>query len=155
MKQEAKTENPTVVTTTTVVEALEETVPGGTESENEAAARRLAEAEAAARKMGAIRLERPRELVGATWRIPFDGQNLYVTVTHDNQMIQEVFATGPISGGVGMLASKMLRRGFEAPEIFYTFNKMTGTPAAWFNERLPPFPAPARTELPTVPQQRP
>ncbi|MDX6289818.1 MAG: ribonucleoside-diphosphate reductase alpha chain, partial [Blastocatellia bacterium] len=93
MKQEAKTETPTVVTTTTVVEALEETVPGGTESENEAAARRLAEAEAAARKMGAIRLERPRELVGATWRIPFDGQNLYVTVNHDNQMIQEVFAT--------------------------------------------------------------
>ncbi|HXM50717.1 MAG TPA: hypothetical protein VN956_22935, partial [Pyrinomonadaceae bacterium] len=87
MKQEAKTENPTVVTTTTVVEALEETVPVGTESENEAAARRLAEAEAAARKMGAIRLERPRELVGATWRIPFDGQNLYVTVNHDHEMI--------------------------------------------------------------------
>ena len=74
------------------------------ESENEAAARRLAEAEAAARKQGAIRLERPRELSGATWRIPFDGQNLYVTVNHDGQMIQEVFATGPISGGVGMLA---------------------------------------------------
>src|SRR4030088_1028909 len=62
MKQEPKNEPTTVVTTTTVVEALEETVPGGTESENEAAARRLAEAEAAARKQGAVRLERPREL---------------------------------------------------------------------------------------------
>src|SRR5437762_642111 len=54
MKQEPKNETATVVTTTTVVEALEETVPGGTESENEAAARRLAEAEAAARKQGAV-----------------------------------------------------------------------------------------------------
>ncbi|HVG37695.1 MAG TPA: adenosylcobalamin-dependent ribonucleoside-diphosphate reductase, partial [Pyrinomonadaceae bacterium] len=54
------------------------------------------------------RIERPRELRGATWQIPFDGQNLYVTVNHDGKMIQEVFATGPISGGVGLLASKML-----------------------------------------------
>jgi len=29
---------------------------------------------------------------GATWQIPFDGQNLYVTVNHDGKMIQEVFA---------------------------------------------------------------
>src|SRR5437016_4288386 len=136
MKSETKVETPTVVTTTTIIEALEETVPGGTESENEAAARRLAEAEAAARKQGAIRLERPRELVGATWRIPFDGQNLYVTVNHDHQMIQEVFATGPISGGVGMLASKMLRGGFDAAEVAYSLNKVTGTHAVWFNERL-------------------
>src|SRR5207244_11554353 len=112
MKQETKTESPTVVTTTTVVEALEETVPGGTESENEAAARRLSEAEAAARKQGAVRLERPRELIGATWRIPFAGQNLYVTVNHDNEMIQEVFATGPIRRDVAMLASQLLRAGF-------------------------------------------
>src|SRR5260370_1753924 len=111
MKQEPKNDAGTVVTTTTVVAALEETVPGGTESENEAAARRLAEAEAAARKQGAIRLERPSELVGATWRIPFDGQNLYVTVNHDNQMIQEVFATGPISGAGAMRASKLPPRG--------------------------------------------
>src|SRR5260221_14715457 len=136
MKQETKNEPTTVVTTTTVVEALEESAPVGTESENEAAARRLAEAEAAARKMGAIRLERPRELVGATWRIPFDGQNLYVTVNHDHEMIQEVFATGPISGGVGMLASKMLRGGFDAAEVSYSLNKVTGTHAVWFNERL-------------------
>src|SRR3989442_15271961 len=136
MKQEVKNEPTTVVTTTTVVEALEESVPGGTESENEAAARRLAEAEAAARKQGACRLERPRELSGATWRIPFDGHNLYVTVNHDNEMIQEVFATAPISGGVGMLASKMLRGGFDAAEVAYSLNKVTGTHAVWFNERL-------------------
>jgi ribonucleoside-diphosphate reductase alpha chain len=154
MKQEAKTEPPTVVTTTTIVEALEESVPGGTESENEAAARRLAEAEAAARKMGAIRLERPRELVGATWRIPFDGQNLYVTVNHDKQMIQEVFATGPISGGVGMLASKMLRGGFDAAEVSYSLNKVTGTHAVWFNERLLTSPEQAVAECIMITNRR-
>jgi ribonucleoside-diphosphate reductase alpha chain len=154
MKQEPKNEPTTVVTTTTVVEALEETVPGGTESENEAAARRLAEAEAAARKMGAIRLERPRELVGATWRIPFDGQNLYVTVNHDNQMIQEVFATGPISGGVGMLASKMLRGGFDAAEVSYSLNKVTGTHAVWFNERLLTSPEQAVAECIMITNRR-
>ncbi|MDX6447205.1 MAG: ribonucleoside-diphosphate reductase alpha chain [Blastocatellia bacterium] len=154
MKQEPKNESTTVVTTTTVVAALEETVPGGTESENEAAARRLAEAEAAARKMGAIRLERPRELVGATWRIPFDGQNLYVTVNHDNEMIQEVFATGPISGGVGMLASKMLRGGFDAAEVSYSLNKVTGTHAVWFNERLLTSPEQAVAECIMITNRR-
>src|SRR6185312_13236474 len=84
----------------------------------------------------AIRIERPRELSGATWQIPFDGQNLYVTVNHDGKMIQEVFATGPISGGVGLLASKMLRGGFDAAEVAYSLNKVTGTHAVWFNERL-------------------
>src|SRR5216684_4636403 len=136
MKQEPKNESGTVVTTTTVVDVIDEPPASHAESENEASARRLAEAEAAARKQGAIRLERPRELVGATWRIPFDGQNLYVTVNHDNLMIQEVFATGPISGGVGMLASKMLRGGFDAAEVAYSLNKVTGTHAVWFNERL-------------------
>src|SRR5438128_2182666 len=154
MKQEPKNEPATVVTTTTVVAALEETVPGGTESENEAAARRLAEAEAAARKQGAIRLERPRELRGATWRIPFDGQNLYVTVNHDDQMIQEVFATGPISGGVGMLASKMLRGGFDAAEVAYSLNKVTGTHAVWFNERLLTSPEQAVAECIMITNRR-
>jgi len=84
----------------------------------------------------ATRIERPRELRGATWQIPFDGQNLYVTVNHDGRMIQEVFATGPISGGVGLLASKMLRGGFDAAEVAYSLNKVTGTHAVWFNERL-------------------
>jgi ribonucleoside-diphosphate reductase alpha chain len=84
----------------------------------------------------ALRIERPRELRGATWQIPFDGQNLYVTVNHDGRFIQEVFATGPISGGVGLLASKMLRGGFEAAEVAHSLNKVTGTHAVWFNERL-------------------
>ncbi|HST51089.1 MAG TPA: adenosylcobalamin-dependent ribonucleoside-diphosphate reductase [Pyrinomonadaceae bacterium] len=83
-----------------------------------------------------VRVERPRELVGATWQIPFDGQNLYVTVNHDGDNILEVFATGPISGGVGLLASKMLRGGFDAREVARSLNKVTGTHSVWFNERL-------------------
>src|SRR5437660_2570859 len=154
MKSETKAETPTVVTTTTVVETIEEAATARTESENEAAARRLAEAEAAARKQGAIRLERPRELTGATWRIPFDGQNLYVTVNHDHQMIQEVFATGPISGGVGMLASKMLRGGFDAAEVAYSLNKVTGTHAVWFNERLLTSPEQAVAECLMITNRR-
>jgi len=163
MKTEAKTETPTVVTTTTIIESAPDSrlatpdsvVPEGrAESENEAAARRLAEAEAAARKHGAIRLERPRELRGATWRIPFDGQNLYVTVNHDDQMIQEVFATGPISGGVGMLASKMLRGGFDAAEVSYSLNKVTGTHAVWFNERLLTSPEQAVAECLMITNRR-
>ena len=114
----------------------------------------MAEAEAAARKQGAIRLERPRELTGATWRIPFDGQNLYVTVNHDQQMIQEVFATGPISGGVGMLASKMLRGGFDAAEVAYSLNKVTGTHAVWFNERLLTSPEQAVAECIMITNRR-
>ncbi|MDQ3753354.1 MAG: hypothetical protein M3371_01310, partial [Acidobacteriota bacterium] len=82
------------------------------------------------------RIERPRELRGATWQIPFDGQNLYVTVNHDGQRILEVFATGPISGGVGLLASKMLRGGFDNREVARSLNKVTGTHSVWFNERL-------------------
>jgi ribonucleoside-diphosphate reductase alpha chain len=163
MKTETKTETPTVVTTTTIIEPTpasslqsQDSVvsEGRTESENEAAARRLAEAEAAARKQGAIRLERPRELRGATWRIPFDGQNLYVTVNHDDEMIQEVFATGPISGGVGMLASKMLRGGFDAAEVAYSLNKVTGTHAVWFNERLLTSPEQAVAECIMITNRR-
>ena len=30
-------------------------------------------------------IDRPRELQGSTWRIPFDGVNLYVTVNHDGR----------------------------------------------------------------------
>jgi ribonucleoside-diphosphate reductase alpha chain len=82
------------------------------------------------------RVERPRELRGFTWQIPFDGQNLYVTVNHDGREILEVFATGPISGGVGLLASKMLRGGFESKEVARSLNKVTGTHSVWFYERL-------------------
>ncbi|MDQ6787659.1 MAG: adenosylcobalamin-dependent ribonucleoside-diphosphate reductase [Acidobacteriota bacterium] len=82
------------------------------------------------------RYDRPRELQGATWRIPFDERNLYVTVNHDGEKVLEVFATGPISEGVGLLASKMLRGGFEVKEVSRSLNKVTGTHAVWFNERL-------------------
>ncbi len=102
----------------------------------------------------AIRIERPRELRGATWQIPFDGQNLYVTVNHDGQMIQEVFATGPISGGVGLLASKMLRGGFDAAEVAYSLNKVTGTHAVWFNERLLTSPEQAVAECIMITNRR-
>jgi ribonucleoside-diphosphate reductase alpha chain len=83
-----------------------------------------------------VRIERPRELQGATWQIPFDGRNLYVTVNHNGRQILEVFATGPISEGVGLLASKMLRGGFDVPEVAHSLNKVTGTHAVWFNQRL-------------------
>ncbi len=102
----------------------------------------------------AIRIERPRELSGATWQIPFDGQNLYVTVNHDGRMIQEVFATGPISGGVGLLASKMLRGGFDAAEVAYSLNKVTGTHAVWFNERLLTSPEQAVAECIMITNRR-
>ena len=82
------------------------------------------------------RVERPRELQGSTWRIPFETQNLYVTVNHDGESIREVFCAGPISPGVGLLASKMLRGGFNAKEVAYSLNKVTSTHAVWFNERL-------------------
>lgn len=98
------------------------------------------EAEAAeslnVRSSGFERVGRPRELQGSTWRIPFDRQNLYVTVNHNGDRILEVFATGPISEGVGLLASKMLRGGFEVTEVARSLNKVTGTHAVWFNERL-------------------
>ncbi|HQU93038.1 MAG TPA: hypothetical protein PLK77_12110, partial [Pyrinomonadaceae bacterium] len=67
---------------------------------------------------------------------PFENQNLYVTVNHDGQRILEVFVAGPISAGVGLLASKMLRGGFEVQEVARSLNKVTGTHAVWFNERL-------------------
>jgi len=84
----------------------------------------------------AEKVNRPRELQGSTWRIPFDGRNLYVTVNHDGQKVLEVFATGTISEGVGLLASKMLRGGFDSKEVARSLNKVTGTHAVWFNERL-------------------
>ncbi|HKR59293.1 MAG TPA: adenosylcobalamin-dependent ribonucleoside-diphosphate reductase, partial [Pyrinomonadaceae bacterium] len=113
--------------------------------------REQADAEA---KLTTLRIERPRELRGATWQIPFDGQNLYVTVNHDDRMIQEVFATGPISGGVGLLASKMLRGGFDAAEVAYSLNKVTGTHAVWFNERLLTSPEQAVAECIMITNRR-
>ena len=86
--------------------------------------------------IASARVERPRELQGSTWRIPFENQNLYVTVNHDGHRILEVFVAGPISAGVGLLASKMLRGGFEVAELARSLNKVTATHAVWFNERL-------------------
>jgi ribonucleoside-diphosphate reductase alpha chain len=84
----------------------------------------------------AEKINRPRELQGSTWRITFDNANLYVTVNHDGQSVLEVFATGPISESVGLLASRMLRGGFDVKEVARSLNKVTGTHAVWFNERL-------------------
>ncbi len=123
-------------------------------AEAESAARLRSEAGITAPELTAIRIERPRELSGATWQIPFDGQNLYVTVNHDSRMIQEVFATGPISGGVGLLASKMLRGGFDAAEVAYSLNKVTGTHAVWFNERLLTSPEQAVAECIMITNRR-
>jgi ribonucleoside-diphosphate reductase alpha chain len=82
------------------------------------------------------REDRPKELLGATWQIPFEGQNLYVTVNHDDHLIMEIFVTGPISASVGKLASKMMRGGFHSMEVARTLDTTTGTHAVWFNERL-------------------
>src|SRR5438874_4651795 len=102
----------------------------------------------------AVRIERPRELRGATWQIPFDGQNLDGTVNHDGKMIHEVFATGPIPGGVGLRASRMLRGGFDAAEVAYSLNKVTGTHAVWFNERLLTSPEQAVAECIMITNRR-
>lgn len=83
------------------------------------------------------RIERPRELHGATWQIPFDHQNLYVTINHDGERVLEIFATGAgLSVSVGLLASKMLRGGFEPEEVAASLNKVIGNHSIWFNERL-------------------
>ena len=135
------------------VDAAEALAADDTSARQEAIAREHAET-IAAPTVTAIRIERPRELKGATWQIPFDGQNLYVTVNHDGKMIQEVFATGPISGGVGLLASKMLRGGFDAAEVAYSLNKVTGTHAVWFNERLLTSPEQAVAECIMITNRR-
>jgi ribonucleoside-diphosphate reductase alpha chain len=136
-----------------VVSHAEATAADDSAARQEAIAREHSEV-IAAPTLTAIRIERPRELRGATWQIPFDGQNLYVTVNHDGQMIQEVFATGPISGGVGLLASKMLRGGFDAAEVAYSLNKVTGTHAVWFNERLLTSPEQAVAECIMITNRR-
>lgn len=100
------------------------------------------------------RFERPRELQGATWRIPFDGRNLYVTVNHDGAHVLEVFAAGAISESVGLLASKMLRGGFEVKEVSRSLNKVTGTHAVWFNERLLTSPEQAVAECLLLTERR-
>jgi ribonucleoside-diphosphate reductase alpha chain len=83
------------------------------------------------------KIARPRELTGSTWQISFDHQNLYVTVNHDGARVLEVFATGAgLSVSVGLLASKMLRGGFEPEQVAASLNKVIGNHSVWFNERL-------------------
>jgi ribonucleoside-diphosphate reductase alpha chain len=128
------------------------TIPAPTSAAPHAPADRPAEERA---KPEPIRIERPRELSGATWGIPFDGNNLFVTVNHDGVQILEVFATGSvISGGVGLLASKMLRGGFDAREVARSLNKVTGTHSVWFNERLLTSPEQAVAECVTITARR-
>jgi ribonucleoside-diphosphate reductase alpha chain len=100
------------------------------------------------------RTDRPKELTGSTWQIPFDGHNLYVTVNHDGREILEVFVTGPISSSVGKLASKMLRGGFHVREVARVLDTTTGTHSAWFNERLLTSPEQAVGECLMIQQRR-
>ncbi|MDQ3686345.1 MAG: adenosylcobalamin-dependent ribonucleoside-diphosphate reductase, partial [Acidobacteriota bacterium] len=127
--------DPPVVAEAVATEIVEENLPVETDAAVAVGASVAAQS-AQAKPATELRIERPRELRGATWQISFDGQNLYVTVNHDGQSILEVFATGPISGGVGLLASKMLRGGFDVKEVAHSLNKVTGTHSVWFNERL-------------------
>jgi ribonucleoside-diphosphate reductase alpha chain len=99
-------------------------------------------------------LQRPRELSGSTWQIPFDGSNLYVTANHDGQKVLEVFVAGPLSVSVGLLASKMLRGGFEAEEVARSLNKVIGTHSIWFNERLCTSPEQAVAECILLTERR-
>jgi ribonucleoside-diphosphate reductase alpha chain len=100
------------------------------------------------------RVERPRELQGSTWVIPFEERKLYVTVNHDGNHVLEIFATGPISEGVGLLASKMLRGGFTVREVAHSLNKVTGTNSVWFNQRLLTSPEQAIAECLQLTERR-
>ena len=53
-----------------------------------------------------------------------------------------------------MLASKMLRGGFDAAEVSYSLNKVTGTHAVWFNERLLTSPEQAVAECLMITNRR-
>src|SRR5262245_60233541 len=83
------------------------------------------------------KIERPRALTGSTWQIRVDHQNLYVTINHDGERVLEIFATGAgLSVSVGLLASKMLRGGFQPEEVAASLNKVIGSHSIWFNARL-------------------
>jgi hypothetical protein len=59
-------------------------------AEEQESARLMSEAGIGAPELTAIRIERPKELKGATWQIPFDGKNLCVTVNHDGKITGSV-----------------------------------------------------------------
>lgn len=100
------------------------------------------------------REDRLKELTGSTWQIGFERANLYVTVNHNGDRIQEIFVTGPISSVVGKLASKMLRGGFHVKEVAHTFETTTGTHSVWFNERLLTSPEQAIAECMEIMHRR-
>jgi ribonucleoside-diphosphate reductase alpha chain len=101
-----------------------------------------------------VPITRPRELAGFTWKIKFDSINLYITINHNQAHILELFARGPVSEGVGLLASKMLRGGFTPRELSTSLNKVTGTHAVWFNERLLTSPEQAIAECLMITERR-
>jgi hypothetical protein len=83
------------------------------------------------------KIERPRELSGWTWRIAVDGAKIYVTVNHDGGRILEVFVSnGPLSPSVGLLASRMLQAGFSPKEVARLLDKVIGTHAIPFEDRI-------------------
>ena len=55
---------------------------------------------------------------------------------------------------MGLLASKMLRGGFDAAEVAYSLNKVTGTHAVWFNQRLLTSPEQAVAECIMITNRR-
>jgi ribonucleoside-diphosphate reductase alpha chain len=101
-----------------------------------------------------LEIDRPRELTGWTWQIPFDGANLYVTVNHQDGRVLEVFAAGPVSGSVGMLVSKMLRGGFEIEDVVRSLGKVAGTHTVWFNQRCCTSPEQAIAECILIAKRR-
>ncbi|HEV7902845.1 MAG TPA: adenosylcobalamin-dependent ribonucleoside-diphosphate reductase, partial [Pyrinomonadaceae bacterium] len=79
--------DPAIVTEVTVAEPLPDETTTGATNVAVAQTTRVSTSATATTAAQPIQIERPRELQGATWRIPFDGQNLYVTVNHDGRMI--------------------------------------------------------------------
>jgi len=100
-------------------------------------------------------IDRPKELSGWTWQIPFEGQNLYVTVNHDSNKILEVLCTGAgVSGGVGRLASMMLRSYGRVSDVVKALNKEIGTHSVWFNTRCCTSPEQAVAECLNIAKRR-
>jgi ribonucleoside-diphosphate reductase alpha chain len=102
-----------------------------------------------------IDYQRPRELSGSTWKIQFEGSNLYVTVNLHNNEIKELFVEGAMSNAVGLLVSDMLQTGCRSPEhIARKLNKIIGTASVWFNERLITSPEQAVAECLLIASRR-
>lgn len=120
-----------------VLTAMTKTTAAQAENESTASVTAVTTITAPAETKQHVKTERPRELSGSTWSIDFDGHKLYVTVNHDGEKVLEVFASGFISNGVGILASTMLQSDcFSTAEVARKLNKITSTNSVWFNERL-------------------